>query len=187
LSTDPVATTGHHAAPAPLHLDDPALAAVRVASPPTLVAPRPSPWQREFVTLLNDALATELVCVLRYRRHHFTARGLASPRIAEEFMTHARKELVHADRLARRIVQLGGVPDFAPESLAGRSHAAYDESRDLTAMIHANLVAERLAIEAYTQMISLLGPRDPATRRLLEDLLIDEQEHAEELSDWLKD
>jgi bacterioferritin len=189
LNTTPAPTTSQRATalPAPLALDDPPLAAVRVAPATALATPRPDPWQREFVNLLNDALATELVCVLRYKRHHFTAHGIASPRIAEEFMAHARKEMVHADRLAKRIVQLGGAPDFAPDSLAHRSHAAYDESRDLTAMIRANLVAERLAIETYTQMISLLGPRDPATRRLLEDILIDEQEHAEELSDWLRD
>lgn len=189
MNTHPAPTTSQQdtAPPTPLALDGPPLAAVRAAPATTLVAPLPNPWQREFVNLLNDALATELVCVLRYKRHHFTAHGLASPRIAEEFMAHARKEMVHADRLAKRIVQLGGAPDFAPDSLARRSHAGYDESRDLTAMIRANLVAERLAIEAYTQMISLLGPRDPATRRLLEDILIDEQEHAGELSDWLKD
>jgi bacterioferritin len=112
---------------------------------------------------------------------------LASPKIADEFLVHANEELGHADRLARRIVQLGGAPDFAPDSLLGRSHAAYDDATDLKAMIRANLVAERVAIEAYSQMIALVGARDSTTRRLLEDILADEQAHAEELSDWLAD
>ena len=135
--------------------------------------------------LLNDALATELVCVLRYKRHHFTAHGLASPRIAEEFAVHAAEEMVHADRLARRIVQLGGEPDFAPETLLHRSHAPYDSSVALTAMIRVNLVAERVAVESYSQLVRVVADRDPSTRRLLEDLLADEQRHADELQGWL--
>jgi bacterioferritin len=139
------------------------------------------------VKLLNDSLATELLCVLRYKRHHFTAEGLASPKIAEEFLVHANEEAAHADRLAKRIVQLGGEPDFSPDTLSQRSHAAYDESKDLKSMIKANLIAERVAIEAYSQLIALVGDQDSTTRRLLEDILSDEQEHAEELKDWLAD
>ncbi len=142
-------------------------------------------WRSGLVKLLTDALATELVCVLRYKRHHFTAHGLASPRIAEEFAVHAAEEMVHADRLARRIVQLGGEPDFAPETLLQRSHAPYDNATALHAMIRVNLVAERVAIEAYSQMIALIGDKDSTTRRLLEDILSDEQSHAEELKTWL--
>ncbi len=149
------------------------------------VTPSYGPWRADIVKLLNDSLATELVCVLRYKRHHFTAVGLASPKIAEEFGVHANDEAGHADRLAQRIVQLGGDPDFAPDSLTARSHAAYDESADLKAMIRANLIAERVAIEAYSQIIALIGDKDSTTRRLLEDILADEQEHAEELKDWL--
>lgn len=144
-----------------------------------------NPWRLGIITLLNGALATELVCALRYRRHHFTADGLAAPKIAEEFLVHANEELAHADRLARRIVQLDGKPDFAPDSLLARSHAGYDDSSDLQAMMHADLVAELVAIETYTQMIALVHHKDPVTRRLLEDILADEQGHAEELKSWL--
>ncbi|MBC7940479.1 MAG: ferritin-like domain-containing protein, partial [Chitinophagaceae bacterium] len=128
---------------------------------------------------------TELVCVLRYRRHHFTADGVSSPKIAEEFLVHANEELAHADRIAKRIVQLGGEPDFNPERLLARSHAGYDESGTLNEMILSNLVAERVAVETYRQMIDLIGDKDPTTRRLLEDILADEEEHADELKDWL--
>jgi bacterioferritin len=168
-------------------LDLAALEAARHNIAQGAITPFHSAWREETISLLNGALATEWVCVLRYRRHHFTAIGLASPKIADEFLVHANEELGHADRLARRIVQLGGAPDFAPDSLLGRSHAAYDDATDLKAMIRANLVAERVAIEAYSQMIALVGARDSTTRRLLEDILADEQAHAEELSDWLVD
>jgi bacterioferritin len=170
-----------------LALDETALDAARFSMKPGAVRPQLGAWQRELIKLLNDSLATELVCVLRYKRHHFTARGLSSPRIAEEFLAHANQESAHADRLATRIVQLGGEPDFSPEQLSERSHAGYDESRELKAMITANLIAERVAIEAYTQIIALIGARDPTTRRLLEDVLGEEQQHAEELEDWLGD
>jgi bacterioferritin len=133
------------------------------------VTPSYGPWREDIVKLLNDALATELVCVMRYKRHYFTAQGLASPKIAE------------------RIVQLGGEPDFSPATLVRRSHADYDDSRELKAMIRANLVAERIAIEAYTQMIALIGDKDSTTRRILEGILAQEQEHADELKDWLID
>ncbi len=141
--------------------------------------------RKDIIKLLNDSLATELVCVLRYKRHHFTANGLASPKIAEEFLVHANEESAHADRIAKRIVQLGGEPDFSPDSLLARSHAAYNDSVDLTAMIEANLTAELVAIEAYSQMVTLIGTKDSTTRRLIEDILSDEQAHAEELKGWL--
>jgi bacterioferritin len=149
------------------------------------ITPGYGPWRDSIVSLLNDALATELVCILRYKRHHFTAKGIASPRIAEEFLEHANEEEAHADKIAQRIVQLGGSPDFCPATLLERSHADYDESSDLTAMVRANLVAERIAIESYRQMITLIGDKDPTTRRVLEDVLGQEEEHADELADLL--
>jgi bacterioferritin len=149
------------------------------------VTPSYGPWRDDIVRLLNDALATELVCVLRYKRHYFTAHGIASPRIAEEFLEHANAEAGHADRIAERIVQLGGEPDFAPDHLTQRSHADYDDSKDLRDMLRANLVAERVAVETYRQMIELIGDKDPTTRRLLEEVLNDEEEHADELKDLL--
>ena len=166
-------------------LDEAALNAARRSIDQGAVTPSYGPWRKDIIKLLNDSLATELVCVLRYKRHHFTASGLSSPKIAEEFLVHANEESGHGDRLAQRIVQLGGEPDFSPDSLSGRSHAAYDDATDLKAMIRANLVAERVAIEAYSQIIALIGDKDSTTRRLLEDILSDEQEHAEELKDWL--
>jgi len=168
-----------------MQLDEAAIDAARRGLDQGAVTPSYGPWREDIIKLLNDSLATELVCVLRYKRHHFTAQGLASPKIAEEFLVHANEEAAHGDRLAQRIVQLGGEPDFAPESLAQRSHAAYDDSSDLKAMIKANLVAERVAIEAYSQIIALIGDKDSTTRRLLEDILSDEQGHADELKDWL--
>ena len=168
-----------------LALDLSAIDAARRSLDQGAVTPSYGPWRNDVIKLLNDALATELVCVLRYKRHHFTAEGLSSPKIAEEFLVHATEEAAHADRLARRIVQLGGEPDFSPDSLLQRSHAAYDESTDLKAMIKANLIAERVAIETYSQIITMIGDKDSTTRRLLEDILGDEQAHADELSDWL--
>ena len=169
----------------PMVLDEAALEAARHGLDEGAVTPSYGPWRDEVIQLLNDSLATELVCVLRYKRHHFMADGLASPKIAEEFLVHANEEAAHADRLARRIVQLGGEPDFSPDSLSARSHADYDDSSELKAMIKANLIAERVAIESYSQIIALIGDKDSTTRRLLEDILADEQQHADELKDWL--
>jgi bacterioferritin len=169
-----------------LMLDEAALTAARSHLDDGAVTPSYGPWRDDIVRLLNDALATELVCVLRYKRHHFTAKGLASPAIADEFMVHAKEEAAHGDRLAERIVQLGGDPDFTPDSLLQRSHADYDASSELQAMVRANLVAERIAVEAYRQMIDLIGDKDPTTRRLLEDILHDEEEHADEMLDLLE-
>jgi bacterioferritin len=170
-----------------LRLDESALEAAKQNLEDGTVTPSYGPWRDDIVRLLNDALATELVCTLRYKRHHYTAKGLASPAIAEEFMVHAQEETAHADQIAERIVQLGGEPDFSPDSLSDRSHAEYDDSSDLQEMIRKNLVAERVAIEAYTQMIKLIGDKDSTTRRILESILSQEQEHADELSDWLTD
>jgi bacterioferritin len=171
---------------AELALDQAGLDAARRDLDDGAITPAYGPWREQIVNLLNGALATELTCVLRYRRHHFTAVGIASPKIAEEFLVHANAELGHADRLAERIVQLGGEPDFNPEGLLERGHAGYDEVSDLKSMIRSNLVAERVAVEAYRQMITLLGDKDSTTRRLLEDILVDEEEHADELKDWLE-
>jgi bacterioferritin len=149
--------------------------------------PHCNPWRTDVIKVLNDALATELVCVLRYKRHCFIADGLALPSIAKEFLGYANEELLHADRLAHRIVRLGGKPDFSPNSLTQRSHAAYDDSVDLKAMVRANLIAEGAAIDGYCRILTLIGDADLTTRRLVEEILIDEMEHAEELRDWNTD
>ncbi|NMM06202.1 ferritin-like domain-containing protein [Polaromonas sp.] len=169
-----------------LALDETGLNAARQSLDEGAMTPAYGPHRDAIVKLLNDSLATELVCVLRYKRHHFMASGVSSAKIAEEFMVHANEESAHADRIAKRIVQLGGEPDFSPDTLLQRSHADYDESNDLQTMVRVNLVAERIAVESYRQMIALLGDRDPTTRRLLEDILADEEEHADELKDWLE-
>ncbi|HET8576816.1 MAG TPA: ferritin-like domain-containing protein [Methylomirabilota bacterium] len=131
--------------------------------------------------LLNEALATELVCVLRYRRHHFTAAGIHAQSVAQEFLEHAADEQSHADLIAERITELGGAPNFNPEGLLTRSHSEYVEADDLLEMIEEDLVAERIAIESYAEMIRYLGDNDPTTRRMLEDILAKEEEHAEDL------
>jgi bacterioferritin len=150
------------------------------------ITPSFGPHREAIVQLLNDSLATELVCVLRYKRHYFTAEGMNSPAIKEELLQHANEESAHADKIAERIVQLGGEPDFAPASLTSRSHAEYDDSKDLKSMLRANLVAERIAVEAYRQMIRMIGDNDPTTRRMLEEILAQEEEHADEIKDWLQ-
>ena len=137
--------------------------------------------------LLNEALATEIVCVLRYRRHYFMARGIHSKGIAEEFLAHSNEELGHADQIAERIVQLGGEPDFAPDSLTGRSHAEYVAGKSLVGMIKEDLVAERIAIDSYRGMIEYIGDQDPTTSELLKGILAVEEEHADELADLLQD
>lgn len=135
--------------------------------------------------LLNDALATEIVCMLRYRRHHFMARGIQSKSVADEFLVHSNEEQGHADQIAERIVQLGGEPDFAPNGLTNRSHAEYVAGDSLTGMIKEDLVAERIAIDSYREAIQYLGDKDPTTRRMLESILAVEEQHADELSDLL--
>lgn len=131
--------------------------------------------------LLNEALATELVCSLRYRRHYYTAKGLAAASVAQEFLEHAHEEMDHADRFAERISQLGGEPDFSPDTLSARSHAEYVEGDSIVDMIKEDLVAERIAIESYKEIIDYLGASDPTTRRLFEEVLGVEEEHADEL------
>ena len=133
------------------------------------------------IRLLNEALATEIVCTLRYRRHYFMAKGLTSAAVAAEFLEHAKEEQEHADRFADRIVQLGGEPNFSPEGLSARSHAEYVEGESLIEMIREDLVAERIAIESYRDMITYIGAGDPTTRRLIEQVLAVEEEHAEDL------
>lgn len=136
--------------------------------------------------VLNEALATEIVCTLRYKRHYYTATGLYSEPVAAEFLEHAGEEQEHADKLAKRIVQLGGEPDFNPDTLTSRSHSEYDESADLLQMIKEDLVAERVAVAAYTEIAQWLGDGDPTTRRVFEDLLAQEEEHADDLRGLLE-
>src|ERR1700732_5287299 len=133
------------------------------------------------VKLLNEALATEIVCVLRYKRHYFMASGINAEGVAAEFLQHANEEQGHADLIAQRIVQLGGEPNFSPEGLLSRSHAEYVEGDSLLDMIKEDLVAERIAIDSYREMINYLGNDDPTTRRMLEGILAMEEEHADDL------
>jgi bacterioferritin len=133
------------------------------------------------IRLLNEALATEIVCVLRYRRHHFMATGIHAASVAAEFLQHANEEQAHADEIAARIVQLGGEPNFSPEGLLSRSHAEYVEGDTLKDMIEEDLVAERVAIDSYRDMIHYLGHDDSTTRRMLEGILAVEEEHADDL------
>jgi bacterioferritin len=136
--------------------------------------------------MLNDALATELVCILRYKRHYYTVTGLQNGSIKAEFLEHAGEEAQHADWLAERIVQLNGQPDFNPATLLARSHAEYDASDDVQSMVRANLIAERVAIEAYRQMIDQIGDTDPTTRHLLIKIMAEEEEHADDMRDLLE-
>ncbi|MCS6296842.1 MAG: bacterioferritin [Nitrospira sp.] len=138
------------------------------------------------VKLLNEALATEIVCVLRYRRHYFMAEGMNADSVKAEFLTHAGEEQAHADALAERIVQLGGEPNLSPEGLSTRSHSEYVEGENLKDMIKEDLIAERIAIESYRDMIAFVGSDDPTTRRMLEKILMKEEEHAEDLVSLLK-
>ena len=137
------------------------------------------------IFVLNQALATELVCVLRYKRHFYTAQGLNAQAAADEFLEHAGEEADHADLIAARITQLGGEPDFNPDSLTGRSHSEYDSSKELAKMIQEDLVAERVAIASHTEIINWLGDGDPTTRRMLEEILAVEEEHAEDMLNLL--
>ncbi len=139
------------------------------------------------IAILNTALATELVCVLRYKRHHFMAQGIDGKGVAAEFLEHADEEQGHADRIAARIVQLGGAPDFSPDGLKSRSHAEYVEGEGLADMLQEDLIAERIAIDSYGAMIRYLGPDDPTTRRMLEDILATEEEHAADLATLLQE
>jgi bacterioferritin len=143
--------------------------------------------RKTVVKLMNEALATEIVCVLRYKRHYFMASGIHAEGVAAEFLQHANEEQGHADLIAQRIVQLGGAPNFSPEGLLTRSHAEYVEGETLTDMIKENLVAERIAIDSYRDMINYLGNDDPTTRRMLEGILAMEEEHADDLVSLLSE
>ena len=138
------------------------------------------------VNLLNEALATELVCVLRYRRHHYMASGINYQSVADEFMEHAVEEQQHADWIAERIRQLGGAPDFNPQGLLTRSHAQYAEGNSLVDMIKEDLIAERIAIDSYLEMIRFFGDNDPTSRRLMEEILEQEEEHADDMATLLE-
>jgi len=139
------------------------------------------------IKLLNEALATEIVCVLRYKRHFYMASGINAEGVATEFLQHANEEQQHADQIAQRIVQLGGEPNFSPEGLAMRSHAEYVEGDTLIDMIKEDLVAERIAIDSYREMITYLGNNDSTTRRMMEGILAMEEEHADDLAGLLEE
>ncbi len=136
--------------------------------------------------VLNEALATEIVCVLRYKRHHYMARGIHAQAVAEEFLEHAKEEQEHADKIAERIIQLNGEPNLNPEGLLMRSHSEYVEGNTLMDMIKEDLVAERIAIESYSEIIRYFGEKDPTSRRLMEELLAKEEEHADDMKTLLE-
>jgi bacterioferritin len=137
------------------------------------------------IRILNEALATEIVCVLRYKRHYFMAQGIHAQAVAQEFLEHANEEQGHADRIAERITQIGGKPDFSPEGLATRSHSEYVEGDTLVDMIREDLIAERVAIESYSEVVRFLADRDITTRRMMEEILANEEQHADDLQNLL--
>jgi bacterioferritin len=137
------------------------------------------------IKLLNEALATEIVCVLRYKRHYFMAQGIDAKAVADEFLEHANEEQLHADEIAKRITQLNGEPNLNPEGMLSRSHSEYVEGGSLADMIKEDLVAERVAIESYNEIIRYLGDKDPTTKRLMEQILAKEEEHAEDMQNLL--
>lgn len=136
--------------------------------------------------VLNDSLATELVCVMRYKAHYFGAQGLSAENAAAEFLEHAGEEQQHADRLAERIDQLGGTPDLNPDTFMSRSQTEYKTPDALREMIKEDLIAERIVIQAYTEVAAWLGDKDPTTRRIFEELLADEEEHADDMLSLLE-
>ncbi len=141
--------------------------------------------RKQVVRLLNEALATEWVCVLRYYRHYFMASGMLAESVKAEVLEHAHQEQEHANRIAERIVQLGGEPDLNPETLTARSHAEYKPGHDLRDMVKEDLIAERIAIDSYREMINYIGDRDTTTKRILEHVLAQEEEHADDMADLL--
>jgi bacterioferritin len=141
--------------------------------------------RKQVIRLLNEALATEWVCVLRYYRHFFMASGMLADSVKAEFLEHAHQEQEHANRIAERIVQLGGEPDLNPETLTARSHAEYKPGHDLRDMVKEDLIAERIAIDSYREMIQYIGDRDTTTKRILEHVLAQEEEHANDMADLL--
>jgi bacterioferritin len=142
--------------------------------------------RKTVIKILNEALATEIVCVLRYKRHHYTAKGIHSLAVAEEFLEHANEEQGHADRIAERITQLDGEPNFDPAGILTRSHSQYVAGDNLIEMIKEDLIAERIAIESYSEIIRYLADNDPTSRRLMEEILANEEEHAEEMKTLLE-
>ena len=137
------------------------------------------------IEMLNEALATELVCVLRYKRHYFMAKGIHADPVKAEFLEHANEEMAHADRIAKRITELGGEPNFSPDGLSKRSHAEYVAGDTLHSMIKEDLIAERIAVESYREMIVYLADNDPTTQRMLKEILAMEEEHADDLASML--
>ena len=170
-----------------LALDEQGLADAKSSLDEGAVVPSYGPWREDIIKLLNDSLATELVCVMRYKRHHFTADGISASHIKQEFLVHANQEAAHADKLAERIVQLGGEPEFNPDLLSKNSHAQYVAGNTLKEMVYEDLVAERIAIDSYREIIQYIGDKDPTTRRLFEDILAQEEEHADYMADILQD
>ena len=169
----------------PLKLDLSALGAAKRNLEDGAVTPGLNPYAAEICKLLNDSLATELVCVLRYKRHHYTAKGLNAPAVAAEFLVHAQEETAHSDAIAARIVQLGGEPDLDPATLVPRSHAEYKEGKNLKDMVRENLIAERIAIDSYRELIDFIGDKDTTTKRMLEHILAQEEDHANDFADLL--
>ena len=138
------------------------------------------------IELLNEALATELVCVLRYKRHYFMAKGIHSESVKPEFLQHAKEEMAHADRIAKRSTELGGEPNFSPDGLSSRSHAEYMPGDSLISMIKEDLIAERIAIESYRELVAYLGSNDPTTQRMIKEILAMEEEHADDMASLLE-
>jgi bacterioferritin len=151
------------------------------------ITPTYSADREAVIKLLNDALATEYVCVLRYYRHYFMAKGMLADAVKGEFLEHAQQEQAHAGKLAERIVQLGGEPEFNPDLISGLSHAQYVAGSTLKEMVYEDLVAERIAVDSYREIIQYIGEKDPTTRRIFEDILAQEEEHADDMADILKD
>lgn len=141
--------------------------------------------REQAVNILNEALATELVCILRYRFHYFMATGIHSSAVAEEFLEHAKEEQEHADRIAERIKQLGGKPEMNPTVITQLSHSEYKEGSSLADMIREDLIAERIAVESYREMVRFFGEKDPTSRVMMEEILANEEEHADEMADLL--
>lgn len=142
--------------------------------------------REQVIDVLNEVLATEIVCILRYRNHYYAASGIHAEPVAAEFLEHAEEEQQHADWVSVRISQLGGTPNWSPEGLASRAHAQYSEGETLVDMIKEDLIAERIAVETYSEMVRWLGDDDPTTRRIIEDILKDEEEHADDLVGMLE-
>ncbi len=186
-TSQPVASADTHKTPRSSFLTD--IATIRDRARRQLadgaVTPSYGANRLQVLRLLDEALATEIVCVLRYRRHYFMVRGAAGEAIKGELMKHAREEQAHADLIAERIVQLGGKPDLNPMGVRDRSHTEYAEGDSLSEMVKEDLIAERVAIESYSQMIRFLGNDDPTTRSILERILAEEEQHAEELASLL--